>query len=310
MARPGKGKKPEPASLDRAERFGSALRGFALGQLLFERRDLAVLSPPLWTLVDLRQDVAQAREEDTVSRHEGGIARELRDCQASLRSSEKGMMTMKTDTQLQQDVIAELKWEPSVNAAQIGVEVKGGVVTLTGHVNSYPEKWNAERAAQRVSGVKALAVEMDVTLPGSSKRNDADIARSAENVLEWTADLPRDSVNIMVEKGWITLSGEVDWEYQRQAAIRAVRFLLGVTGVSDQIAIKPKVSLSAVKSDIDAALKRRAIDDAQNISVKVEGGDVTLSGRVHSWSERELAEHAAWGTPGVRKVVDLITVAY
>jgi osmotically-inducible protein OsmY len=220
------------------------------------------------------------------------------------------MTTMKTDTQLQQDVIAELKWEPSVNAAQIGVEVKDGIVTLAGHVNSYAEKWNAERAAQRVWGVKALAIEMDVTLPGSSKRNDADIARSAENVLEWTASLPKDCVKIMVENGWITLSGEVDWEYQRQAAVRAVRYLIGVTGVSDQITIKAKVASSAVKSDIEAALKRRAIDDAQNIAVEVRGTDVTLTGKVHSWSERELAEHAAWSTPGVRKVVDLITVAY
>lgn len=217
---------------------------------------------------------------------------------------------MKTDTQLQQDVMAELKWEPSVNAAQIGVEVKDGVVTLTGHANSFAEKWNAERAAQRVAGVKALAIEMDVTLPGSSKRNDADIARSAENVLQWTADLPKDGVKVMVENGWITLSGEVDWEYQRQAAMRAVRNLLGVTGVSDEIAIKAKLPLSAVKSDIEAALMRRAIDDAQNISVEVRGAEVTLTGEVHSWSERELAEHAAWSTPGVQRVVDLITVAY
>ena len=216
---------------------------------------------------------------------------------------------MKTDTQLQEDVIAELKWEPSINATQIGVEVKDGVVTLTGHVTSFAEKWNAERAAQRVAGVKALAIEMDVTLPGSSKRNDADIARSAENVLQWTAGLPRDCVKVMVENGWITLSGEVDWGYQRQAAIRAVRYLLGVTGVSDEIAIKAKLPLSAVKSDIEAALMRRAIDDARNISVKVQGGEVTLTGTVHSWSERDLAEHAAWGTPGVRNVVDLITVA-
>ena len=218
---------------------------------------------------------------------------------------------MKTDTQLQQDVSAELKWEPSVhNAAQIGVEVKDGVVTLTGHVNSYAEKWSAERAAQRVSGVKALAVEMDVKLPGSSKRNDADIARSAENVLQWTTSLPRDCVKVMVENGWITLTGEVEWAYQSQAAVKAVRDLIGVTGVSDQIVIKPKVSVSAVKSDIEAALKRRAIADAQNISVKIQGADVTLTGKVHSWPERELAEDAAWNTPGVRKVVDLITVAY
>lgn len=217
---------------------------------------------------------------------------------------------MKTDTQLQQDVIAELKWEPSVNAAQIGVEVKDGIVTLAGHVSSYAEKLGAERAAQRVSGVKALAIEMDVKLSGSSKRTDADIAGSAKDVLQWTSPLPKDSVKVMVESGRVTLSGEVDWEYQRQAAVKAVRYLKGVTGVSNQIAIKPNVSLSAVKSDIEAALKRRATADAQKISVEVRGADVTLTGPVHSWSERELARHAAWGTPGVRNVVDNITVVY
>jgi osmotically-inducible protein OsmY len=217
---------------------------------------------------------------------------------------------MKTDAQLQQDVIAELKWEPSVNAAQIGVEVKDGIVTLAGHVSSYAEKFDAERAAQRVAGVKALAIEMDVTLPGASKRNDADIARSAENVVEWLTYLPEDSVKVKVEGGWITLSGEVDWEYQRQTALSAVRYLMGVTGVSNLIAVKPKVSLSAVKSDIEAALKRRAKSDAQNISVKVQGADVTLTGTVYSWSERDLASQAAWSTPGVRKVVDNMIVAY
>jgi osmotically-inducible protein OsmY len=217
---------------------------------------------------------------------------------------------MKTDKQVQQDVIAELSWEPSVNAAQIGVEVKNGIVTLAGHVGSYAEKWDAERVAQRVSGVKALAIEMDVKLSGSSKRNDADIARSAENVLQWTTYLPKDRVKVMVEKGWITLSGDVDWEYQRRAAEDGVRYLMGVMGVSDNITIKPTVSLSAVKSDIEAALKRRAKSDAQKISVDVRGADVTLTGTVHSWSERALARDAAWGTPGVRNVVDNITVDY
>ena len=217
---------------------------------------------------------------------------------------------MKTDTQVQQDVIAELNWEPSVNAAQIGVEVKDGIVTLAGHVSSYAEKWDAERAAQRVSGVKALAIEMDVKLAGSSKRNDSDIARSAENVLQWTTYLPKDRVKVMVEGGCITLSGEVDWEYQRQSAAGAVRYLMGVTGVSNQIAIKSRVSSGAVKSDIEAALKRRATADARKILVEVQGADVTLTGTVHSWSERDLARNSAWGTPGVRNVVDKITVAY
>jgi osmotically-inducible protein OsmY len=217
---------------------------------------------------------------------------------------------MKTDLELKQDVIAELRWEPSVNAAQIGVEVKEGIVTLAGHVDSYTEKLHAERAAQRVAGVKGLAVEMDVKLPGSNKRTDADIARTAHNVLQWTTYLPPDAVRVKAENSWVTLSGEVEWDYQRQAAADAVRYLVGVTGVSDQITIKPSASSNAVKSEIEAALKRRAKTDAQLISVEVDGADVTLSGTVHSWSERELAADSAWASPGVRKVVDNITIAY
>ena len=217
---------------------------------------------------------------------------------------------MKTDNQLKQDVIAELGWEPSVNAAQIGVEVKDGIVTLAGHVDSFAEKWNAETAAQRVSGVKALAIELEVTLPGSSRRTDADIARTASNVLEWTTYLPKDAVKVMVENGWITLKGEVEWEYKKREAVYAVRYLMGVTGVSDQITIKPSISTSAVKSDIEAALNRRAASDGQNISVEVDGGTVTLSGSVENWSDRELASNTAWSTPGVHNVYDNISVHY
>ena len=217
---------------------------------------------------------------------------------------------MKTDAQIQQDVIAELKWEPAINAAQIGVEVKEGIVTLAGHVGTFGEKWDAERAAQRVLGVKALAVEVDVKLSGLSKRTDADIARAAENVLEWSTYVSKDRVKVMVETGWITLTGDVDWEYQRQAAEGAVRYLMGVTGVSNQIAIKAIASSIAVKSDIEAALKRRAITDAQDILVAVNGADVTLTGTIQNWSERDLARNSAWGTPGVRNVIDKMTVEY
>jgi osmotically-inducible protein OsmY len=217
---------------------------------------------------------------------------------------------MKTDSQLQQDVLAELKWEPSVHAAEIGVEVKDGIVTLAGHVGSYSEKWDAERAAQRVSGVKALAVEMDVKLLGTSQRTDADIARSAESSLQWTTFLAKDAIKIKVEKGWVTLSGQVEWQYQRESAANAVRYLMGVTGVSDDITIKPKVSSGAVKTDIEAALKRRATADAHKIKVDVKGADVTLTGTVSSWAERELANHSAWGTPGVHSVVDKMTMTY
>jgi osmotically-inducible protein OsmY len=217
---------------------------------------------------------------------------------------------MKTDSQLQSDVIAELSWEPSINSEQIGVEVKDGIVTLAGHVDSYAEKIGAERATMRVSGVKALAVEMNVKLAGSSARNDSDIARSVDNVLQWTTYLPKDAVKIKVESGFVTLSGEVDWEYQRQAAVGAVRYLMGVKGVNDQLVLKAKASAPVVKADIEAALKRRAQKDATEIKVSVHGTDVTLSGKAHSWSERELATHTAWRSPGVRSVVDHITLSY
>lgn len=217
---------------------------------------------------------------------------------------------MKTDSQLQQDVMAELKWEPAVHAEDIGVEVKDGVVTLAGHVDSYPAKWNAERAAQRVSGVKALAVEIDVRLSGDVKRTDADIARSAENVLLWTTYLPKDSVKVMVESGWLTLTGEVEWAFQRATAAAAVRYLSGVTGVSDQITIRPGVIASAVQADIESAIKRTASKDAKNVSVVVSGSEVTLNGKLSSWAERESASLAAWRTPGVRNVVDNITIGY
>ena len=217
---------------------------------------------------------------------------------------------MKTDSQLQQDVMAELKWEPAVHAAQIGVEVKDGVVTLAGEVSSYAEKWKAERAAQRVNGVKALAVEMQVKLSEFGERTDADIAESVKNILGWTSSLPTNAVKVLVEGGWLTLSGEVEWQYQRQDAADCVRYLSGVTGISNQIAIKPSLSAKVVKSDIEAALKRRAAADAQTIAVEVKGADVTLTGTVHSWAERDLATRSAWGSAGVRNVVDKLNLIY
>ncbi|MDH4391057.1 MAG: BON domain-containing protein [Aquabacterium sp.] len=217
---------------------------------------------------------------------------------------------MKTDRQLQQDVSAELQWEPSVHAARIGVEVNKGVVTLAGQVDSYAEKWNAERAAQRVAGVMALTSELQVHLTGLSKRTDADIAAAVENVLEWTSWLPAGAIQVMVEGGWVTLSGDVDWQYQRRAATDNVRNLMGVAGVSDQISINPSVMATAVKSDIEAALKRTSIADARQISVAVHGSDVTLSGTVHSWDERDTATNSVWGTPGVRNVIDRMTLAH
>ena len=216
---------------------------------------------------------------------------------------------MKSDSQLQQDVLAELKWEPCVTASRIGVEVQSGVVTLAGQVGSYSEKWHAERAAQRVSGVGALAVELKVKLTGDS-RTDSEIALSVESVLLWSTSIPDDAVKVMVENGFVTLTGDVGWQYQRLAAADSIRTISGVTGVSNQIGLKPTVSMSAVKSDIEAALKRSASEDAKKITVEVHGADVTLKGKVSSWAERETATTSAWGTPGVRSVRDEMTLEY
>ncbi len=215
---------------------------------------------------------------------------------------------MKTDSQLQQDVMAELKWEPAIDAVKIGVEVKNGVVTLAGHLDSYMEKFKAEEAALRVFGVKALAIELDVKLSISSQRTDAEIARAARNALDWMTTPLSDKVQIKVEGGCITLSGDVDWQYQKVQAEIAVRFLMGVTGVANMISIKPAVKLSALHSDIETAMVRRAKADAKKIQVSVHGSKITLSGTVDNWAERDTARDAAWSTPGVTHVIDELTM--
>lgn len=217
---------------------------------------------------------------------------------------------MKTDSQLQQDVMAELKWEPAVHAAQIGVEVKDGVVTLAGQVDSCAQKWHAEQAALRVAGVRTLTIKLGVQLPASDERTDADIATAVRHVLDWTAVLPADAVKVQVEAGWVTLSGSVEWMFQRRAANDGVRWLTGVKGVHDEISLVPMLSASSVKGDIEAALQRSAAADARKIVVTVDGADVTLSGSVRNTAERECATHAAWGTPGVRHVVDHLQMAW
>ena len=215
---------------------------------------------------------------------------------------------MKTDKQLQQDVLDELVWEPSVDAAEIGVSVENGVVILNGTVKSLPQKWTAERMAQRVEGVRAVTDELVVKLAGDSQHTDADIAQAAVNSLDWNTSVPSNRVKILVQNGWITLQGSVEYHFQKIAAESAVRHLKGVKGVSNLIAITPRVSAGDVIHAIKKALHRAAQVDAEKISVEASAGKVILRGNVRSWAEREEAERAAWAAPSVTNVQNDIQI--
>ncbi len=216
---------------------------------------------------------------------------------------------MKTDAQLKRDAEAELAWDPEVNAEAIGIAVHEGIVTASGHLDTYPEKWAVERALNRVAGVKALALELDVRLSPDHRRDDTEIARAAEQALRWHSSLPQDRIRLTVDKGWVTLRGEVDWAFQRRHAEKAVSKLTGVTGVSDEITLKQRPAPDGVEQRIREALTRQARREAKHIDITIDGGVVTLRGTVHSQFERAAAQGAAWAAPGVRRVIDELRVA-
>ena len=215
---------------------------------------------------------------------------------------------MKTDSELKKDVLAELEWDPEIGATSIGVGVKDGVVTVSGHLDTYAEKFAIERALRRIDGVRASAREGDVTLSPQHRRSDSELAAAAAQALKWQARVPADRLRVTVEHGWIHLAGEVDWEFQRRSAEKALRPLMGVVGVSNEIALAAKALPTDLSSRISEALQRQALREARRVDVSVDGAKVTLRGTVHSWQERDAVQGAVWAAPGVRTVVNEIHV--
>lgn len=216
---------------------------------------------------------------------------------------------MKTDSDLKKDVLAELLWDPLVPETKIGVAVNEGVVTLSGHLDTYAEKVAAKRAVERVAGVKAIAVELTVIPVGLHQRTDTEIATSIEHVLGWNTSVPQDHVKVTVEKGWVTLNGELDWNFQRRAVERMIRPLKGVVGITDNIRLKELPVSVNISSRIQDALTRQAVREAQRIEILVDGSVVTLRGHVHSWAERNAAEGATWSAPGVSRVNNQLVIS-
>lgn len=216
---------------------------------------------------------------------------------------------MKTDALIQKDVMEELKWDPSINHEHIGVSVSDGIVTLSGAVPSFIEKYNADKAAQRVLGVKAIVEKIEVKLPGSLIRDDHELAKAIVDQFQWSALIPsHNKIMAKVSNGWVTLSGEVVWEYQRKAAEKLVRALNGVKFITNNIILKPKLEASDLKEKIEKALMRATERESRQIDVNVHGRHVTLSGMVRSFAEMKAVEGAAWGAPGVNEVLNNLKV--
>ena len=216
---------------------------------------------------------------------------------------------MKPDVELKQDVTAELAWDPAVNATAIGVAVKDGVVTLSGHLATFADKHAAERALRRVAGVKAIALEIDVKLPSDHQRSDTDIATGAEHVLKWNTLVPLKAIQLTVDHGWVTLQGDVEWDYQRRSVEKAIRPMMGVVGISNEITLRAGPRVTDLSRKIEQALTRQATREAKHIQVDVEGTTVKLSGTVHSWQERSAAQGVAWSAPGVHSVINDLRVS-
>lgn len=216
---------------------------------------------------------------------------------------------MRTDSELRTDIIAELTWDPSIRNEDIATAVKDGVVTLAGTVDTYAQRFAAERAVERVKGVRALASDLNVKLPGAMVRSDADLAHAAINALRWNIQVPDQRIQVKVANGWLTLEGEVDRFYEKEAAERAVRYLMGVKGVSNLISLHATPAPADIKQRIRSSLKRQAEVDADEITVEATGSRVTLHGNVRSVAERRDAERAAWNAPGVTRVDNDITVS-